>query len=100
MCLHSRAGQWGHTRDDAGRQHGESSLFQMEEEQKPAAAGGRTHRVVWIHQELPQSPSPEDMWVLLKLHFMIRGSSKETCVCVCVCMCVCGLAGLSSGGRI
>ena len=44
----------------------------MAEKPKPAAAGGRTHCVVRVHQELPQSQSPADMWVLLKLSFMIR----------------------------
>lgn len=48
-------------RDDAGLQHGESSLVEVAEEPKPAAAGGRTHRVVRVHQELPQSQSPADV---------------------------------------
>ncbi len=47
LCVRRRAaGQRGHTRDDAGLQHGQSSLSEVAEEPTPAAAGGRTHRVV------------------------------------------------------
>lgn len=76
LCVYYRPGKWGHTHDDAGLQHGESSLVEVAEEPKPAAAGGRAHRVVRVHQELPQSQSPADMWVLLKLGFMIRESVR------------------------
>lgn len=64
MCVCYRSpGQWGHTHDDAGLQHGEGPLTQVAEESEPAAAGRRPHRVVWINEELPQSQSPADVWV-------------------------------------
>lgn len=59
--LSSRLGQRRHPCDDAGLQHAEGSLLQVAEEQERSAPGGRAHRLVRVHQELPQSQSKADM---------------------------------------
>lgn len=61
VCVLRSAGQRGRACDDAGLQHGESSLSEMAEEPNPAPAGGRAHRVVRVVQEFPQGQSPSDM---------------------------------------
>lgn len=60
-CVFRDSGQRGRPHDDAGLEHGEGSLLEVAEESRSAAAGGRAHRVVRVHQELLESQIQADV---------------------------------------